>query len=220
MSEVGPTVSRSRAYEKYRLLETKIFMTIQEAEALSRDLASEILAMERPDLLVGIANGGLLPTTVVADYMGIPFHIIRVRRRGSRYKQRIFDIFNTLRIPNSILRLRPVSYVTRRFTERYDELEEAKAFDFCVRNKSVVLVDDAIYTGKSVRHVQEQLIKNGAAKVTTAVLCWYRGKGDSGNWSPNFYLVRQDHFYPWSYSSPYLSDYLAWLSAHDLFAST
>ena len=65
--------------------------------------------------------------------------------------------------------------------ERYSDLEHAQDFlGFPVRGRSIALVDDVIDTGKSVRYIQDQLIKNGAEKVTTAVLCWYKGNGDFG----------------------------------------
>ena len=64
MLDVGRIGSRSDAYVKYRSIDQKIFMTMREAEVLSHDLATEILAVERPDLLVGIANGALLPTRI------------------------------------------------------------------------------------------------------------------------------------------------------------
>ena len=70
MLDVGRIGSRSDAYLKYRSVDQKIFMTLREAEVLSHDLAAEILAVERPDLLVGIANGALLPTRIVADNIG------------------------------------------------------------------------------------------------------------------------------------------------------
>jgi hypoxanthine phosphoribosyltransferase len=196
----------------------EIFVTMREAEALSHDLAAEILAVnKRPDLLVGIANGALLPTKIVADHIGVPFRIVHLRRRGSRYKQRAFDVLNALRIPASIFRFQPLSYLIRRSMERYGGLEQAeRAFDFSVRGKCVVVVDDAVHTGKSARHVQDQLTKNGAAKVAIAVLSWYKGIGDSGQWSPDIYVHRKHQYYPWSYNSPYLKHYLAWLSANDI----
>jgi adenine/guanine phosphoribosyltransferase-like PRPP-binding protein len=220
MSDVGRIGSRSNAYVKYRSIDQKIFMTLREAEVLSHDLAAEIMAVERPDLLVGIANGALLPTKIVADDIGVPFQIVHMRRRGSRYKKRAFDALNALRIPTSIFRSQLLSYLARRSLERYDDLEQAEdAFELSIKGKHIVVVDDAIYTGKSARHVQDQLTKNGAAKVSIAVLCWYKGNGDSGEWAPDIYLHRKDQYYPWSYSSPYLNDYSAWLSAHDLVAS-
>jgi polysaccharide transporter, PST family len=45
-------------------------MTLREAEVLSNDLATEILAVQRPDLPVGITNGALLPTRIATDDIG------------------------------------------------------------------------------------------------------------------------------------------------------
>jgi hypothetical protein len=70
MLDVGRTRNLSDAYVKYRSIDQKIFMTMREAEVLSHDLAIEILVVKRPDLPVGIANGALLPTRIVADDIG------------------------------------------------------------------------------------------------------------------------------------------------------
>ena len=69
-------------------------MTMGEAEALSHDMAIEILSANKPDLLVGIASGALLPTKVVAEHIGVPYQMVRVRRRSSRYKQKAHNILN------------------------------------------------------------------------------------------------------------------------------
>jgi hypoxanthine phosphoribosyltransferase len=220
MLDVDRIGSHSDAYVKYSSLNRKTYMTMGEAESLSHDLAIEILSVNKPDLLVGIASGALLPTKVVAEHIGVPFQMVHVRRRSSRYKQKALNILNALHLPTSMLRIRVLSYFARRSMERYSDLEHAQDFlGFPVRGRSIALVDDAIYTGKSVRYVQDQLIKNGAEKVTTAVLCWYKGNGDSGSWFPDIHLIRQDHYYPWSYSSPHFNEYLAWLSTHGLSTS-
>lgn len=220
ITEKHPPTTHSDAYAKYQTLGKKAFMTLAEAEALSHDLAAEIVAaVGRPDLAVGLANGAVLPTRIVAEDLGIPFQVLRVRRRGSRYKEKAFNVLSALRIPGSLLRVQPLSYLARRLLEVYDDLEhKANGFEFPLRDKHVVLVDDAIYTSRSLRYACDQLTAHAAAKVTTAVLCWYRGQGDSGDWSPDIYLMRQDHYYPWSYCSPHLDDYSAWLAANDLAA--
>jgi hypothetical protein len=56
------------AYAKYRSIDQKIVMPMREAEVLSN--AAAILAIGRPGLPVGIANGALLPTRIVADNIG------------------------------------------------------------------------------------------------------------------------------------------------------
>ncbi len=209
--------ARSAAYAKYRSASQKTFMSMSEAEDLSRDLGAEILAADRrPDLVVGLANGALLPTKIVSDTLQVPFEIVHLRRQGSRYKQALLAVKDKLRIPTRLLTLPPLMVVWRYLQARTSNLEHSDdAFGFDVRGRHVVVVDDAVHTGKSARYVQEQLIRHGAT-VTIAVLCWYQGVGDSGDWAPEIYLHRKDQYYPWSGNSPYFKEFLGWVPANGL----
>jgi hypoxanthine phosphoribosyltransferase len=192
-------------------------MTMREAEELSHDLASEIEAYGKPDLVVGLANGALLPTKIVAEHLQAPFQIVHLRRRGSRYKQALFAVMKALRIPNSILTFGPVYAILSRIQKRYEDLEHSdSAFGFDLAGKYVVLVDDAVHTGQTARHAKEQLLLGGASRVRIAVMCWYRGEDDSGSWEPDIHLHKNPHFYPWSNNSPFLKEFMAWLPANNL----
>jgi len=198
-----------------------LFMTLSEAEELSRDLAAKIRLCQ-PDLLVGLANGALLPTKIAADSIQTPYEIIHVRRRATRYKHRAYNLLRVFRIPTTIFHWGPFRWlIIRMVNNRYRDLEQAdNSFTFSVKGKHIVIVDDVVHTGASVNHVRDQLIKEGAARITVAVLYWYQGFGDSGEWAPDIYLNRGDgRWYPWSFNSPYHKDYLEWLAAHDLVAS-
>ncbi len=212
------TIVRSDAYYKFLTLDQKTFMTVAEAEDLSRDLAAEILATGQcPDLVFGLANGALLPTKIVADTLGTPFKIGHVRRKGSRYKQILLDIKDRLRIPTRLIMIPPLMFLWRFLQERTSDLAQTgDAFDVDVRGQYVVVVDDAIQTGKSARYVKDQLIKQGATTVRIAVICWYKGIGDSGEWGPDIFLHRKDQYYPWSSNSIYLKEFYAWLPANGL----
>lgn len=194
------------------------FMTMREAEDSSRDLAEKIRVYDsQPDIVVGPANGALVPAKIVADLLKVPLKIVYVRRRGSRYKQIFFAVKAALRIPNSILTFPPLKRLWSYLQERYSDLEQTgDSFDFDVSGKYVVIVDDAIHTGRSARYLKEKILRQGAAKVRIAVICWYKGNGDSGDWAPDIYVLRQHHWYPWSNNSPYLQEFKAWLPANGL----
>ncbi len=193
-------------------------MTMQDAEASSRDLATKIRTFDgQPDMVVGPANGALVPAKIVADLLKVPLEIVYIRRKGSRYKQIFFSVKAALRIPDFVLTLRPLMRLAGYLQGRYSDLEQtAGTFDFDVRGKYVVVVDDAIHTGRSARYIKEQLLKQGAGKVRIAVIVWYKGNGDSGDWAPDIYLQRQHQCYPWSNNSPYLQEFMAWLPANGL----
>jgi hypoxanthine phosphoribosyltransferase len=213
---IAPT--RSEAYRKFLNMDRTIYMTMAESLELSHDLADVIGAEGgRPDLLAGAANGALLPMKIVADALNIPFHVIYLRRKGSRYKQALYRMKKMLGIPTSFLTIRPIRALQTAFEKRTRSFEQSDdTFDFDVSGKSVVLVDDAIQTGGTARHIKERLLANGASRVIIAVICWYKGPDDSGDWQPDVYLHRGYQWYPWSNNSPYFENYLSWLAENDL----
>jgi adenine/guanine phosphoribosyltransferase-like PRPP-binding protein len=209
------------ANEKYQAIKTHwaATMSLPEAEELSREMACVMAkAGQKPDLIVGLANGALLPTKVVAETLGIPFRIVAVRRQGSRYKQRLLAIKNALHIPTSWITWGPMMLFWKAFQNRTSKLETgANTFDFDVRGKSIALIDDCIVTGSSVRHVTEMLKKQGAREVTINALCWCEGEaGDTPGGRPDVFLHRHIQLYPWSANHPALKDYLQWLKCNQL----
>jgi hypoxanthine phosphoribosyltransferase len=206
------TKPRSSAYSKFLDIDQTVYMTMGEAIALSQDLANTIDLSGRPDILVGVANGALLPMKVVADELGLPLQVVHLRRKGSRYKQKLFAIKEALGIPTSLLTIRPMRVIQTWLEQRTSALEETNdAFAFDVIGKEVMIIDDAIHTGTTARHLQARLLTKGAARVRVAVICWYRGPTDSGDWSPDLYLHRRYQWYPWSNNSPYFQNFLTWL---------
>jgi hypoxanthine phosphoribosyltransferase len=208
---------QSSAYAKFRDIDHTVYMTMGEAVALSRDLADVINTSDRPDLLVGVANGALLPMKIAAEELGIRFQVIHLRRKGSRYKQKLYAIKEGLGIPTSLLTTRPMRAIQTWFEKRTPSLEEASdAFAFDVVGKDIMIIDDAIQTGRTARHLKDRLLAKGAATARIAVICWYRGVDDSGDWSPDLYLTRQHQWYPWSNHSPYFREFLSWLADNGL----
>ena len=172
--------------------------------------------------MVGIANGALLLTQVVSRELGATFEIVNVRRKGSRIKQRLVLIKHALRVPSSLVRRGPMALFWKWFERLFStwwstELEASHAeLPFEVRGRRVLLVDDCVVTGASVRFVQRQLIAAGAEEVRIAAICVASdcpiavGEPDF----PDTYMHRLVHFYPWSANHPAYDDYLAWLSDH------
>ena len=109
---------RSSAYTKFMGIEQTVYMTMEEAIALSQDLATLSICSGRPDMLVGVANGALLPMKIVADELGVRFQVIHLRRKGSRYKQKLYAIKEALGIPTSLLTLRPMRAIQTWFEQR------------------------------------------------------------------------------------------------------
>ena len=199
------------------------FLSIAEAEAVGRDIARQLLCKgANPDLVVGIANGALLMTQVVSAELGRPFEIVNVRRKGSRIKRRLVRLKQALRIP--YVTRGPMALFWRGFERAFykcwpTQLEaESNELQFDVQGKNVLLVDDCIATGASVRFVYGQLLAGGVRSVTVAAICLSNNStlrpGDTG--FPAVYINRLGHFYPWSANHPDYEQYLRWLTAHNL----
>lgn len=199
----------------------KRVMTMMEAEQLSRCLAAALQQRAVPaDLVVGLANGALVPAHVVAQALGLPCHMVRLRRQGSRWIQRLQGLRRAVRLPTRLLTWGPVGLFWYWFQRRYNRLERAESsFDFPVAGRHVALVDDCIVSGASLRYVQQRLLQAGAASVCTAVLCWSddtRAMDADNPIVPDIHLHRAVHFYPWSSASPHLGAFEAWLRSRGL----
>lgn len=206
--------------EQYRSAEHhSIKMSVAEAEGLSRLLARRIVEQAgKPDVIVGLANGALLTTTICGEELDTPARLVMVRRNGSRYKQELLRLKELLHVPTSWMTTRPVRYFSSKFEQGFSKLETAEqSFDFPVRGLHVAVVDDCIVTGRSIRHVADRMYAQGAARVTTAAMCWTEQEyGGSMQEGPDVYLHRKIQWYPWSNNSHHRSRYLAWLDERSI----
>jgi len=207
-------------YERHARLDRKVYMTLDEAIGLSQALAARARALApAAELAVGLANGAVMPTRIVAAELGIPFHMIKVRRRGSRLKQRLSAVKRLLRLPPGLLRHPLVNAFSLAFDRRFGRIEDAGAtFDFSVAGKTVLVIDDCIDSGASIAHVRDRLKAAGAARVQIAVMCW-SNKHDTEALHgvvPDVHLHRRIQYYPWSINSPNYAAFIAWLDAAGL----
>ena len=206
--------------EKYRTAaHHSIKMPVAEAVALSRLLARRIVEHAgKPDIVVGLANGALLTTTICGEELGIPARVVMVRRQSSRYKQELLRLIEFFHVPTWFIMTRPVRYLSSRFERAFSKLEtEEQSFDFLVRGLHVAVVDDCIVSGRSIQHLADRMYAQGAARVTIAAMCWTEEEyGGSMKGGPDVYLHRKIQWYPWSNNSPHRSRYLAWLAERSL----
>jgi adenine/guanine phosphoribosyltransferase-like PRPP-binding protein len=208
-------------FRRYAAEQDKVNMTLPEAEALSRYLAGELRRTGNPvDLAVGLANGAILPTVVIAEELNIPYQMVKVRRQGSRWIQRLQHVKRALSVPSGLITWGPFGLFWYWFQKRFNKLEKSESsFSFDVAGKHVALIDDCIVSGGSIRYVQDRLHAAGAASVHVAVICWSddeKAIDRTKNVVPEFFLHRAVHFYPWSNSSPHLTAFESWLRAKKL----
>jgi adenine/guanine phosphoribosyltransferase-like PRPP-binding protein len=218
ISDLAPaTDDVAAATAKFGNATSPLQMSVREAVGLSIALARLSSQRAAPfDLVVGIANGALLPAKAVADELGIPCEIVKVRRKGSRYKQRLLQLKDLLHIPTTVLRWGPMGPLIDLFQRLTGKLEEStESFSFDVAGKRVLLIDDAIVTGATLAYVAQKLSDAGAVEAVKSVICWCDVPGRDVP-QPDYHLHRQIAVYPWSGDSHSLADFKSWLADNAL----
>jgi len=214
----GETFERRAIEDPFVGLTAKHYVTIEESIDLCQTIGRRVSGLSpRPDLAIGLANGGILPAVAAAQAAGIECRIVRVRRRSSRLKQRIGFLRRVLRLPPGLLAWGPINFVSRRFDSIFNQVESDGAggyFEFDVTDRHIVIVDDCVDTGSSVAHVRAKLLANGAASVRIAVISWatkYDSQAMYGV-TPDIHLHRIIHYYPWALNNPDYDRFKAWLN--------
>ncbi|MDO6461355.1 phosphoribosyltransferase [Granulosicoccaceae sp. 1_MG-2023] len=210
------------ALGKYRTLNEKSFMSMAEAEALSAALADAVTAAGiRPDKIIGVANGALMPATLVAERLGMPVEMVRIRRKGSAIKRRLSKLPGLRALVTTLYRIPGTHQLLRFVMNRFNRLEEAD-LDAVLPDKTgttVLVVDDAIETGQTLKRILDlQQEQNPGARIVNAVISWSIGYREKGQCvvTPDVYLCDRIHHYPWSQNSPEFTDYQQWLGARGL----
>ncbi|WP_165073346.1 phosphoribosyltransferase [Paludisphaera rhizosphaerae] len=212
--------TRSQTYRRF--LEARgqtIYATVSETRELSRELADEVGRMDPPaEIIVGLANGALLITKEISETLGVPGHMVKIRRKGSRYKQKLAVLAKRFRIPKRLVLWGPFKPLWVFFQNRTNTLETAgESLGFDPAGKHVLMVDDCVETGASFRCVAELLTAAGALSVRTAVFCWSKmPKVPEAQSRPDVYLHREIQYYPWSCNSIHTDEYQRWLAANQL----
>ena len=120
---MGPKLERTAIdsdviarFERSRQCET---MTLREACVLSEELARRLADVEpRPDIVLGIANGGLLVADIVATSLSLPLESMKIQRQGSGVKKALTRVPGARRLlawlyDHTILR-RPMAWLLLR----------------------------------------------------------------------------------------------------------
>lgn len=197
--------------------QAKQFVTLEQAIGLSRKIGGLMGGLSpRPELAVGLADGGILPAVVAAEAAGIECHIIEVRRRSSRLKRRLAFIKRLLPFP-ALYTWKPVKSLGLRLDRIFNQIEDGGPgadLGFDVAGLHVVIVDDCVDSGSSVAHVRARLLAQGAASVRVAVISWatkYDSQALHGV-TPDIHLHRVVHRYPWALSNPEYRSFEKWLT--------
>lgn len=158
-----------------------VYVSWEKAIGMCYRLAEKIMdSGERFDCLVTISRGGLVPARIVSDMLCLD-EVYVVRSR-------FWGVGGTI-APSPILEIH----------EKID-----------VEGKNVLLVDEVVDTGNTMKKVVELLGRLGAKSVRTAVLHYKVGS----SFEPDYYVEKMNEwawvFYPWS-----LAETLLGLAARD-----
>lgn len=221
MGEVCSNSSVADVVRKYAEVEEKIFMTLEESIDLSKGLAERVLEADyKPDYIIGIANGALLPTHVVADELKLPFEYIRMRRQGSRWKRRLAKIPGVRAVFSLLFKVQVFARLVAPIIDSVNKLEseEVDKNSLPHEGRSILLVDDAIESGQSIASAVDMLLLQGAKSVKVAVIGWSKRIDSEQKHGvvPDYVLNRRLQHYPWSENNPQVHAYRSWLAKHDL----
>ena len=167
------------------------FFTLAEVERLAAELAAKVEESGyRPELVVGIASGGLFPAFHMASRLGLPFETIRISHRQLRVGNLdTDDIIGGCYIRDALYGNEPVVL---------GDCPES------IRGRKILLVDDESGKGSTFRAALD-LVADSAAEARTACI-----RVLTGNYDPDYvvsqHLDRIFKFprFPWfKYSSEY-----------------
>jgi hypoxanthine phosphoribosyltransferase len=205
--------------EKYASCQDKLYMTIDEATELAHELARRAKKMETsPDYVVGIANGGLLLTKVIATDLNLPFEMLTIRRRGSLVKEKLGRYSWVTKIVSMWYKNERINPPLIWIMKRMEKLS-SETLDQSLQHlsgKHILLVDDAIETGQTVTLAKNILRQSECLSVTTSVATWSKNhKPEQEVSTPEIFIGRTIQHYPWSYNSPFFMDYEHWVKQND-----
>jgi putative phosphoribosyl transferase len=154
---------------------------------------------ERDPIVLALPRGGVPVAYEVAEALGAPLDLLFVRKIGAPGHEE-FGIAAVVDGADPQLVISadaeqlgvPRAYIERQMEERLAEIDRRRAAylggrkPLAVRGRSVILVDDGIATGNTVRAALQGLEKAGAGNVTLAVpvaagdtIAELRGKADA-----------------------------------------
>ena len=201
--------------KKFAKTHDKLFMTMNEAMILSREIAYRISALsQKPEILIAIGHGANLMSRVISSELNIPVETILIQRKASIFKENISRIpglraliSRWYHIPGLNI---PIKYFTRWLSSLARVSPQSPPI---VHGKHVILVDDVIETGKTLRAARDILSATGARSINTAVLIWSdnRNLNQEESIRPDIFIGQEGQHFPWSMNSPYFHEYESWL---------
>ncbi len=212
----GDTIlEHSEIVAKFAKTDEKLIMTIEESTTLSREIAFQVTKLpEQPDLVLGIDKGALLMAKVISSELQIPMKTIRIQRKGSKIKEKLETIPGLAKFLSRWYKIPVINIPLKHVLHQLSGLSKvSNQVNLNVREKRVLLVDDAMETGQSLVAAKALLTAGCVKSVMTAVLTW-SNKHDSqqkNQIQPDIFISRRIQRFPWSRNSPFYNEYEKWL---------
>lgn len=147
----------------------------------------------RPDIIVGISDGGTIPAQVVGGFLSIPVILVKVSRPSYIELFKKIENFNRL--------LATVIYEIMFLLSSPKIKESFELPD----GKNVLLVDDMSHTGKTLKVTIEHLNKSLPKSIKTAVI------SNKSNLQVDYFMNSLKIIFPWSKNSPHYDSYAKYL---------
>jgi len=177
-------------------------ITLAQAVELSKQLAEKVQEVES-DIVISIESGGWFVGKEVAARLSVPHLGITVRRFSKHDKNGSVDNLS------AAYRLFQVIWCDMLRPAR-DPKVISGIPGLLVKGKKILLIDDAVHTGKTILVAQTYLEKQGAERICVAALASVRDA------SLTFvHLLRGHYCYPWSrVSSEYRKFQELYIASH------
>ena len=161
-------------------------LTFDEAIRKSGELADLVRETYSPDLIIGIAAGGVLPANEISKALNIDYGQLTIRRDIDL--SRLYGF-----VPKFIKPVVTLYHMSLFMVMDPSIIEEG---DFICDNTNILLVDDTIHTGKTLQIAIDNLRQRGAGQIKTAAINYVDGV------CPDYYLIKGRIKFPWSKNSP------------------
>jgi len=161
-------------------------LTLDEAIRRSGELADLVRETYSPDLIIGIAAGGVLPANEISKVLNVDYGQLTIRRD--------IDLHETYSsVPKALLPFVKLYQGYLFMTTNPTLIERG---DFICGNMNVLLVDDTIHTGKTLQIAIDNLRQRGARQIKTAAINYVDGV------CPDYFMIKGRIKFPWSKNSP------------------
>ena len=161
-------------------------LTFDETIKKSGELADLVRQNYSPDLIIGIAAGGVLPANEISKALNVDYGQLTIRRD--------IDLYETYAsAPKALLPFVKLYQGYLFMTTNPTLIEEG---DFICENRNILLVDDTIHTGKTLQIAMNNLRQRGAGQIKTAAINYVDGI------CPDYFAIRGRIKFPWSKNSP------------------